>query len=230
MQIRRWHIYPSIDDLEGHIVDAVLRSAYQAIKTRGRFRVVLAGGTTPRRVYARLARSIADWGQWHIYFGDERCLPVGHAERNDQMAYDVWLNHVAIPRHQIYSIPGEQGPEAAATYYAEIVEPVELFDLTLLGLGEDGHTASLFPGIWDRNSEAHAVPVRGAPKPPPERVSLSAARLSQSRQVFFMASGESKRAPIVAWRRGDMLPASGIEPNGGVDIMLDTSAWPEGRI
>ena len=227
MQIRRWHIYPYVEDLEVHVVEAILRSAWQAVKTRGVFHMVLAGGETPRRLYARLARSVADWTQWQVYFGDERCVPPGHPARNDAMAYDAWLTGVAIPRHQIWSIPGELGPEAAAAQYAEALAAVDMFDLVLLGLGEDGHTASLFPGLWDGQDGADALPVRASPKPPPERVTLSAARLSRARQVFFVVAGDRKRDAVALWRRGDPIPASAITPLAGVDIMLDVGAWPE---
>jgi 6-phosphogluconolactonase len=230
MQIRRWHIYPDLYDLEAHTTDAILRSAWQATKTRGRFNVVLAGGNTPRRLYARLAKAIADWSQWHVYFGDERCLPPGDPGRNDAMAHQAWLNYVGIPRRQIYAIPAELGPAVAAARYAETVASIELFDLVLLGVGEDGHVASLFPGLWTGVDGADVLPVHGSPKPPAERVSLSGARLARARQVFFLVTGRAKRDAVAAWRAGALIPAAAIMPSAGVDILLDAGAWPDERL
>ncbi|MBI3897699.1 MAG: 6-phosphogluconolactonase [Gammaproteobacteria bacterium] len=227
-QIRRWHIYPNIEDLELHAVRAILRAAAQAIELRGHFSIVLAGGDTPQRLYAQLAGAVSDWGRWHIYFGDERCLPAGHTDRNDQRARQVWLNHVAIPGAQIRPISAEFGPEKAATLYADRLAPVELFDLVLLGLGEDGHTASLFPGLWNPSDTVDVLPVREAPKPPSERVTLSARRLSRAQQVLFVVAGAHKREAMAAWRRGDAIPAAGIVPALGVEILVDATAWPDG--
>lgn len=225
-QVRRWHIYPDTEDMEARSAAAILRAAEQAIKARGRFTIVLAGGATPLRVYARLVGAPADWPRWHVYFGDERVRPQGDAERNDAAAHSTWLDRVAIPRAQIRDMPTEKGAREAAAEYANVVADVDIFDLVLLGLGEDGHTASLFPG---RPSDAAnlTLAVYGSPKPPPERVSLSASRLSRARQVFFLVSGEKKRPAVDAWRRGEAIPASRITPAGGVDILLDPAAWPD---
>jgi 6-phosphogluconolactonase len=225
-QIRRWHIYPTVDELEAYAARAVLRAAAQAIEERGRFRVVLAGGNTPQRIYGRLRAVRADWERWHVYFGDERCLPAGDALRNDRMARDVWLDHVPIPPAQIHAIPAELGAREAARRYAATLAPVERFDFVLLGLGEDGHTASLFPDHPGGNG-ADVVAVRDAPKPPPERVSLTAARLGRARQVMFVVSGTQKRRAVAAWRRGDPVPAATVTLPAGVDILLDTTAWPD---
>lgn len=225
-QVRRWHVYPDTEDMEARSAAAILRAAEQAIKARGRFTIVLAGGATPLRVYARLVGAPADWPRWHVYFGDERVRPQGDAERNDAAAHATWLDRVAIPRAQICDMPTQKGAREAAAEYARAVAGVDVFDLVLLGLGEDGHTASLFPGRPVDESD-QALAVYGSPKAPPERVSLSASRLSRARQVFFLVSGEKKRPAVDAWRRGEAIPASRITPAGGVDILLDPAAWPD---
>jgi len=225
-QLRRWHIYPSLGDFEGHAAAAIRRAAAQAIAAHGRFTVVLAGGHTPRGVYARLAEADADWAKWHVYFGDERCLPAGHPERNDQMAREAWLDRVALPP-QIHAIPAELGPGEAARRYAETLARVGTFDLVLLGLGEDGHTASLFPG---REIGGDVLAVKDASKPPRERVSLGAARLGRAQQVLFLVAGAEKRDAVEAWRRGEAIPASAIAPAAGVDILLDAAAWGESHV
>ncbi|MGH8772618.1 MAG: 6-phosphogluconolactonase [Burkholderiales bacterium] len=225
-QIVRWHVYPNLGDLAARAAHAIARIANEAIAPRKRFNIVLAGGTTPRSVYEKLRGAHTDFQKWHIWFGDERCLPLGHHDRNDTVARATLLDHAAIPEHQIAPIPAEHGPEEAAREYAKLIAGIVQFDLVLLGLGEDGHTASLFPGHdWGTDSSRPAVlPIRGAPKPPPERVSLSAWRLSCARQVLFIVSGVVKRDAINAWRSKKPIPAWAITPDSGVDVFLTEDA------
>lgn len=225
---RRWHLYPSLEDLEARALAAVTRAAAQAVSARGRFSIVLAGGSTPQRLYRALAGAPADWERWHVWFGDERCRPPGGPGRNDAMARAAWLDRVPIPPAQIHAIPAELGPEEGAARYAQVLAGAGEFDLVLLGLGEDGHTASLFPGahLGEAPGAPAALAVRGAPKPPSERVSLSAARLSAARQVLFLVSGAAKRQAVRAWAGGAALPAAAIAPPAGVDILVDPDAWP----
>lgn len=202
---------------------AVLDVAQQSITRRGAFHIVLTGGRTPRRLYEMLCEAHTDWAAWHVYFGDERCLPPGHEERNSRMAALAWLDYVPIPRAQIHPIPAELCAEAAARAYAQTLQPVDLFDVVLLGLGEDGHVASLFPG-HDRGDMPDApsvIAVHDAPKPPPERVSLTASRLSTARQVMFLVTGKAKRQAVQAWRDGAVIPAASIAPANGVDVYLE---------
>lgn len=225
-QLRRWHIYPNRTELDDHAATALLRAATQAIQARGAFHVVLAGGNTPRAVYARLSNAAAAWSQWHVYFGDERCLPKGDPGRNDVMARNAWLDRVSVPRSQIHSIPAEESAPVAAARYVQTLASVDPFDLVLLGVGEDGHTASLFPGQESDRTEG-VIAVDHAPKPPSRRITLSAARLSRSRQVLFIVGGSGKRQAVVAWRSGLAIPASTIAPTAGVDILVDADAFPE---
>jgi len=219
----RWHRYRTTAVLEAAAVQAIRLAAQQSISHRGQFHIVLAGGTTPRSIYETLPSADTDWSSWHVYFGDERCLPADHAERNSRMAGLAWLNHVGIPAAQIHVIEAERGAELAASRYAQIVGRIELFDLVLLGLGEDGHTASLFPHHDPGNTpDAPAVlAVHDAPKPPPDRVSLSANRLGAARRVMFLVTGEAKRQAVQDWRNGMDIPAASIKPAGGVDIYLE---------
>ncbi len=207
----------------GRIFDA----AALAIERRGRFLIVLAGGSTPRDLY-RMLRADADWSRWHVYFGDERCLPTEAAERNSAMAAAAWLDHVPVPRDQVHVIPAELGARAAALAYAETLRGVGAFDLALLGLGEDGHTASLFPGRdWGVAADAPDVmPVFDAPKPPPQRVTLSAGRLSRTREVLFLVAGESKRSAVAQWHAGANIPARAIHPQDGVDVLVESTLLP----
>jgi 6-phosphogluconolactonase len=196
--------------------------ASATLEQRGRFSIILAGGNTPRALYQRLRHLETDWRRWHIYFSDERCLAAGHPDRNDSMASNAWLDHVAIPAAQIHRVPAGEDAVAAASAYSAVLSQAPGFDLALLGLGEDGHTASLFPG--DRRIESGAelaIGITDAPKPPLRRVSLSAGCLSSAEVVWFIVTGEAKRQALKAWLDGAPLPAQWIRPRAGVDLFTD---------
>jgi 6-phosphogluconolactonase len=216
-QIIRWKHYTSISALWHTACDAIVQCAAQAIAERGQFLIVLAGGNTPRAVYRLLREAPTDWSKWHVYYGDERCLPRDHVGRNSLMAEQTWLDHVPIPASQIYTMPAESGALLGAKTYAETLAGVGDFDFVLLGLGEDGHTASLFPGgPW--NDGGATVAVANAPKPPPQRISMSASRLSAAHNVLFLVSGAGKQQAVNDWRAGKAIPASAIRPENGVDV------------
>lgn len=219
----RWHRFDTAAELERAAIAEILRTAQQAIGTRGEFHIVLAGGTTPQRVYKALSEAKAAWNSWYVYFGDERCLPPAHGERNSHMAAQAWLGHVSIPAAQVYPIPAEEGALPAAEKYARIVNKVALFDLVLLGLGEDGHTASLFPGhdAGDTAGAPDTLAVLDAPKPPPQRVSLSAQRLGKARKVIFLVTGSGKSQAARDWYSSMPIPASKIAPANGVDVYIE---------
>jgi 6-phosphogluconolactonase len=216
-QLTRWYAFDHQQDLNTAAVSHILASAEKAISTRGQFLLVLAGGNTPKNIYTQLRSVQADWGKWHIYYNDDRCLPTDHPERNSLMAREAWLKHVPIPSGQIHDIPTELGPVEGAKAYAQTLAGVGDFDLVLLGLGEDGHTASLFPGKASDDS-VDAFAVFDAPKPPPERVTISAARLSKTHGVLFLVTGAGKQEPVDNWREGQAIPATLITPENGVDI------------
>lgn len=205
----------------------ILDAAARAIERRGRFLIVLAGGNTPRDVYG-LLRTGTDWSRWEVYFGDERGLPAADAGRNSVMAAEAWLDDVPIPPGQVHPIPAERGVVHAARAYAETLGGVGDFDLVLLGLGEDGHTASLFPGRdWGADEHAaDALAVMDAPKPPAHRVSLSARRLSRTRGALFLVAGDAKRDAVAQWRAGADIPARAIQPEAGVDVLVESALLP----
>jgi len=227
----RWQVAADEADWLAKALAVVAAAEAEALANRGVFHVVLAGGGTPRRVYEALAREPHEWARWQVWYGDERCLPAEHPERNSRMAQEVWLSRVAMPAANIHAIPAELGAVKAAEAYSRQLVGGGDFDLVLLGLGEDGHTASLFPGHdWGEGADApDALAVFAAPKPPPERVSLSARRLSRARQVLFLVTGAGKQDAIIAWRRGGRLPAAAIRPQAGVDVLLDRDAVPQGE-
>ena len=224
----RWHSFADLPALQEAALGAILDAASMAIQERGRFNLVLAGGETPRGIYQRLRSAPTDWTAWQIYFGDERCMPPTVEELNSRMAGEAWLDHVSIPPSQVHIIPSEIRADKAADEYAQALRGVDRFDLTLLGLGEDGHTASLFPGNeWGTASDSpDTLAIFNSPKRPPQRVSLSAARLSRSRQIIFLVSGASKRKAVARWRAGENIPARAIMGETGVDVLVESALLP----
>ncbi len=220
-----WTMLPDAAAVAAAARDRILAAAASAIAARSEFRLVLAGGTTPQAVYRLLRTASADWPCWRIWFGDERCLPAGDPRRNDVMAGAAWLDGASLRAAQVHNVSVKvSAGETARTYAATL--PDGPFDLVLLGLGEDGHTASLFPGRdWGTGADAPPVlAVTDAPKLPPERISLSAKRLSNSRQVLFLVTGAGKRAAMSAWCRGERIPAAAISAHDGVEVLLDAAA------
>jgi 6-phosphogluconolactonase len=219
----RWHVFDDADAVAAQAAQRILQAASLAITERGLFRIVLAGGRTPQAAYRLLVGADTDWSSWEIYFGDERCLPVNDEERNSLMAARALLDSVAIPATHVHPILAERGAEAAAGEYEPVVRAALPFDLVLLGMGEDGHTASLFPGQQHPADQlVHAV--HNAPKPPPDRVSLSASALSEAREVLILVTGAGKRAAILGWRAGERLPIANIGGPAQVDVLLDKAA------
>lgn len=221
----RWRRFADADQLAAAAARRILRAADRAIAMRGEFHLVLAGGRTPLASYARLARENARWQHWHLYFGDERWLPAGHPGRNETAVRRAWLDLVAIPAAQIHAIPAGADPALAAARYRSLLARVPLFDLVLLGLGADGHTASLFPGQGEPSEPV--LVVRDAPRPHPLRISLGLERLRHCRQLLFLVTGAGKRAAMAAWLDGDALPAAQVAAgHPHVSVLLDAAADP----
>jgi 6-phosphogluconolactonase len=213
----RWKSFESIEALRHAVCEAIMQYAAAAISKNGQFSIVLAGGNTPRAIYTLLRDMPTDWTKWHIFINDDRCLPIDHEDRNSLMVEQVWLSHVNVPANQVHNIPAELGPIEGAKAYAKTLTNVGTFDLVLFGLGEDGHTASLFPGHTVDNS-ADAVPVFNSPKPPSERITMSQNRLNNTNAAMFLVTGSGKQEAVDQWRSGVDIPAALIKPKCGVDV------------
>lgn len=204
-----------------------------------RFALCLSGGATPKRVYELLGqaprRDRFPWPQAHWFWGDERFVPHDDPRSNFHMAAEALLQHVPIPPANIHAIPtGQGGPAGAAAAYettlkyfygADSFDPARpLFDLTLLGLGEDGHTASLFPGSPALNETGRwVVPVTGPDQL--DRITLTYPALASSAAIVFLVSGERKRDAFARVRAGDpALPAAHVRPLGAVHWFADRAA------
>lgn len=211
----------------------------RALGTPGRIAICLSGGNTPRPVYALLAQSpyrdCFPWDRVHWFWGDERCVPPDHPRSNFAMVRAALLDHVPVPPTHIHPIAAADGPaRGAAAYETELkrfygadmlAADRPLFAATLLGLGEDGHTASLFPGAAALHERMHWA--AGVPEAKPEaRVTLTYPALDSSAAVAFLASGAAKRPVLERLTRGDDLPAAHIRPAGRITWLLDRDAAP----
>ena len=164
--------------------------------------LVLAGGTTPRRCYELLAKLEVTWGRVTVLFGDERCVPPDHPDSNYRMAREALLDEVAPAT--VHRIPGELGPDEGAEVYAHVVAGLAPLDVVILGIGEDGHTASLFPGHEVLNAKGWVAGVRNSPKPPPERVTLTLGALRGAHRVIVLATGAGKAQAVALAKRGEV--------------------------
>ena len=219
-----WIVLKNPDEVARVACQRILAAAEQAIEIRGEFHIVLAGGSTPEKTYELLSRESSDWKCWHIWFGDERCLPQNHPDRNSLMIEQAFTSKVTVPTEQIHIIPAEQGPVAAAEYYAKMLESIVRFDMVLLGMGEDGHTASLFPGKTYIAGKT-VLPVFNAPKLPAKRVSLSAERLSQCKYLMFLITGKNKSDAVASWQSGEKLPVSMVSGIDKTEVLSDRSVF-----
>lgn len=221
----QWLHYKNAEQLAHATVHRILVKAQEAISHRGMFKLVLAGGTTPQRVYELLAEHHQEWSKWQVFIGDERCLENNDPQRNSQMIKHSLLNKIDLPEQNFHVIEAQNGPEQGARDYAEVISRCLPFDLILLGIGEDGHTASLFPGHeYDETELTHAV--YNAPKPPSERVTLSKKAISQSEDVIILVSGEAKKSAVQQWQEGVSLPVAQIQASRRVTVLIDNDAQP----
>jgi 6-phosphogluconolactonase len=194
---------PRIFDTAEDLAAETARIVAESLRSAQRLRLALAGGTTPKRAYQILAEQDLPWGRLAVLFGDERCVPPDDPESNFRMASETLLQRVAPAT--VHRMPAELGPEAGAAAYAPVVAAAPI-DLVLLGIGPDGHTASLFPGNPALQATGYAVGVRNAPKLPPERVSLTFQALHEARRVLIIVSGADK-AEAVQKARNREVPA-----------------------
>jgi 6-phosphogluconolactonase len=213
--------------------------AQSAIGERGRFAVALAGGSTPKRAYELLAgddyRDRVDWPKVHVFFGDERMVPPDDAESNYRMASEAMLSRLPVPPENVHRINGLGDALANARLYEDELRtffndaPWPSFDLVLLGMGDDGHTASLFPGTKALGERGSWVAANWVEKLNAYRVTLTAPAINSAAHVIFLVTGEKKAAPLAEVLKGERdpqrLPSQLIKPlDGSLEWLVDEAA------
>lgn len=180
--------------------------------------LALAGGTTPERCYELLAEMEVEWGKVTILFGDERCVPPDHPDSNYRVAREKLLDKVSPAT--VHRMPAELGPDEGAKEYAQTIANLVPLDLVILGVGEDGHTASLFPNHPILKATGLVAGIKNSPKPPPERVTLTLETIQAAKQVIVLATGKGKAEAVALAKRGEV-PSGMI---AGAQWLIDRAA------
>jgi 6-phosphogluconolactonase len=219
-----WLIFKDNISLSKELAREILDIAKISIKLKGSFTIVLAGGSSPIDLYKILSQSESNWSKWYIYIGDERCLPLGDKDRNNQIIDEIWLNNSSIPISNINFIRSELGAMEGMLHYERTIENINYFDVVLLSIGEDGHTASLFPGHAYEESQ-NVVIEQNSPKYPKDRISMSYLRLNKSKNVFKIILGKSKKRAVKLWLQGVILPINQVHGDSE-KVYICTNALP----
>lgn len=206
--------------------DLIAEQARSAAAARGAFHIALSGGNTPRAVYSLLATERyagLPWPLTHVYWGDERCVPREHPDSNFRMAQELLLSKVPVPETQTHPMP--VSADGAASYEGTLRASLSRLDLALMGLGADGHTASLFPGDSAVSEARNWVSAARAPSRPESRLTLTVPVFNDARMLLFVVSGSDKREALRATLEGGAVPASLLKPTDGRLVFLaDRSA------
>jgi 6-phosphogluconolactonase len=233
-------VFPDLEALSRAALDELLRIMQDAVKQRGRFSIALSGGHTPAKLYALWAATSpaeanTPWDRVHLFWGDERYVPHDDPLSNYGMTREALIEHVPIPAENVHPMPTDSPDpaKAAAAYESELRtffgSTAPAIDLQLLGLGPEGHTASLFPGSPALEEKHRWVSAVEVPAKPPRRLTLTPVVLNQGRNTFFLVAGADKRAILDAIRKepnsiASQYPAARIRPSGGTLWLLDHAA------
>jgi len=228
-------VFPTPEALAEQTADLIARRVGRPGDKPGSFTIALPGGNTPRSLFRLLAESPyttrIHWGRLQLFWTDERCVPPDDPRSNYRVAAEELLERVPIPPANIHRIRGEDAPEAAARAYAAEIQSVlgerRGFDLVLLGVGVDGHTASLFPGDDALDAVERLAVAVHRPPPEPPRVTLTLAALRCARELLFLVTGKEKRSVLRRLDAGEDLPAARIQPEEGRLLwFIDRAASP----
>lgn len=231
-------VFPDIDALSRAAMQETIRIMHEAVKDRGLFAIALSGGHTPAKMYAIWAESHGKetpWDRVHLFWGDERYVPQDDPLSNYRMTKETLLSRVPIPPQNVHPVPTNIAPQdkAAEAYDADLRKffgsAPPAFDVQLLGLGVEGHTASLFPDAPALDEKSRWVVAVRAPAEPPVRLSFTPIVLNQGRNTFFLVSGDNKREILTALRnepdgKPSQYPAGRIRPAGKLVWFLDKAA------
>ena len=229
-------IHADLEETARAAADFLLPRAQQALEAQGSLTLALSGGSTPRALYAHMRHWPLPWHKVQLCFGDERCVPPQHPESNARMVREALLGPAGIPEAQLHRMRGELPPERAAREYEHTLRgifgaavSVPQFDIMLLGLGTDGHTASLFPHSPALAEQRAWVAANVVPGQPLARITLTYPVLNAARLVLFLVSGEDKahalREVLEGEQPGDSIPARSVRPSSGeLTFFVDQAA------
>ena len=222
------HILATAEDVAISVAEFVADLGLRCGRDQGRFSLALCGGSTPQGLYQRLAanpyRNFIDWRSWHMFWGDERCVPLDDPESNFGMVKRILLNRITIPASQVHRMRGELPPEEAALEYeaqlrSHFQMPVPSFDLVLLGLGDDGHTASLFPDTDALEEKHKLVAANWVPALQAHRITFTLPLINRAKNVVFLDTDPDKaevlRRVLEPTAEGNPLPAALVQPSQG---------------
>lgn len=237
------HILPDSLALAQAAANTIKRAARIAIEERQKFTLALSGGSTPKAIFQLLAQEHAadveriEWDKVHVFFGDERCVPADHPESNFRMAHEILLSKVPAPSANIHRIHTELGPVAAAQAYEKTLNSVcrpdrgqlPSLDLVMLGMGTDGHTASLFPETGALDERQSSVVANWVPKLNTHRVTFTYPLINSAKEILFISGGAEKAGMLRNVLRGHSgttrYPSEEIRPTGGKLVwMIDEPA------
>ena len=217
--MHEWFVYEDFNAVSKAAAEFLAKEIEKCLSNKDVCHVILPGGNTPAMCLRYLANSNLPWEKIHWYLGDERCYPQGHADRNDVMLdKNFWS---LLSETNIHLIPAEFGAEKAAELYRKEIDSIDYFDIAFLGMGEDGHTASLFPYNKALEDFRTVIPVYDSPKPPGDRISLSMQTLRNAHRRIVLASGISKASIIKRIKEGESLPINCI---GDISWFIDQDA------
>jgi 6-phosphogluconolactonase len=230
---------PDTETVATRAAAVIGRQLQRALAERPRAHLALSGGSAPGRTYELLAAELPSWERMHVWFVDERCVAPDDAESNYRLAREALLGQAALAPAHVHRMEGERGPDEGARRYAEELreqlaadDELPVLDVAVLGIGPDGHVASLFPGASQLDADAGelCLGVRDSPKPPPERITLSLPLLRDARSCVLIATGASK-ADAIAAMLGEPtrhVPAS-LLARERLTVIVDDDAAPSTR-
>jgi 6-phosphogluconolactonase len=225
-------VHEDADALASAVAGRLATRIAAAQAEHGTASVVLTGGRIAEKVYATLASGTdldaVDWGRVDLWWGDERFLPAGDPDRNETQARAALLDKLPLDPARVHPMPADGGdgdPDAAAERYAaELGSPLPRFDVVLLGIGEDGHVASVFPGHPVIGATGTTAGVRDSPKPPPGRTTLTLSTLNSADEVWIMAAGEGKADAVAVAVAGGPVPAAMVHGTVATRWLVDRAA------
>ena len=224
-------IFKDTQELSKAAAELFVQAAQQAVQENGRFTVALTGGSSPKQMHQLLSqapyREQVPWAQTFVFWGDERWVPLTDEQSNARMAFETLLNHVPIPKTQIFPMWGNQEPEIFAQEYEKMLRQhlgATGFDLILLGMGDDGHTASLFPGTAVLNEKEKWVVAYYLEPKQIYRITLTAPLINQAKKVVFLTFGEKKADALYEVLEGkrnpEQYPSQLIQPQNKEPVWL----------